>query len=264
MVLDTLYHYTDLKGFQSIIEGKSIWASDIRYLNDYEEVKAGKRSLETIIDMFDEEIGRFPHSNEVLDHLKCLQEEEITSFAVCFCRKPDLLSQWRGYGAGGTGISLGFSSQALQNIDGFTLAEISYEKDAFVTNVEKSIKKAKAKLSSPSVVDEEGRIIRDLVNEIKILCFVNKNGSFHEEAETRLFSISGFENEIPVLYRVSGQRLVPYLSVDLSSHWREILRCVYLGPANDQKELLKSVNEFLHYNNLSDVEIFNSKVPYRV
>jgi len=39
-------------------------------------------------------------------------------YVCCFCEEDDLLSQWRSYGANGTGVSLGFESTGFTFLTG--------------------------------------------------------------------------------------------------------------------------------------------------
>ena len=42
---DTILHYTTLEGLKGILESGSLWASDIRFLNDIQEFKSGKKTF---------------------------------------------------------------------------------------------------------------------------------------------------------------------------------------------------------------------------
>ena len=95
----------------------------------------------------------------VADHLIptgfITNREWHTLYATCFCEHGDLLSQWRGYGAGG-GFAIGFSRQGLDRseidrdprIGGVTgyatvplqLVPIAYGTDAIAPMVERVVK----------------------------------------------------------------------------------------------------------------------------
>jgi hypothetical protein len=51
---DLLYHYTSDAGFRGIIESDRIWATDIRFLNDYTEFRRAfaDKYLEALIEAF--------------------------------------------------------------------------------------------------------------------------------------------------------------------------------------------------------------------
>jgi hypothetical protein len=136
----TLYHYTNAAGLLGILKPSfSSWeddntnlvpqltkaaqlrASDVRYMNDSQELKFGARyfaprlaqaatdeSLPDDTRRACEGLAAFFLKADVFDWaLRC--------FAACFCDNGDLLSQWRGYarGAGGGGYAIGFNREAL-------------------------------------------------------------------------------------------------------------------------------------------------------
>jgi hypothetical protein len=48
---------------------------------------------------------------------------------VSFCKKPDLLSQWRAYGLNGGGVCVGFDLQELKTCfqEGSEIVDVNYE-----------------------------------------------------------------------------------------------------------------------------------------
>jgi hypothetical protein len=115
-----LYHYTDQTGLLGIIESRSLWATNISYMNDATEFGLSVRlirdrllaELETKI-----EPGRSPetdtgHLNERQNRARELLKHTVSDASpihvICFCEKGDLLSQWRGYAGAGYGYSLAF------------------------------------------------------------------------------------------------------------------------------------------------------------
>ncbi|SFB04113.1 hypothetical protein SAMN04515620_11430 [Collimonas sp. OK607] len=98
--LKALYHYTSAEGLQSILKGRSFWASDISYLNDSSELAYGT-------ELFNERLAALVESrkcNYVGQFVKYLSEaigpffrERFRTYIVCFCSNGDQLSQWRGY-----------------------------------------------------------------------------------------------------------------------------------------------------------------------
>jgi len=47
---ETIYHYTDINGFISIIQNREFWLSHMRFMNDRKEYLEGKELLKKIID----------------------------------------------------------------------------------------------------------------------------------------------------------------------------------------------------------------------
>lgn len=90
---EPLYHYTSREIFWKIIEGESFLARHILFSNDSEENKIGK-----------EEIKRAMETAGIT-----LVDSDALPFMICFCKKDDLLSQWRGYAKEGIAIEFDFT-----------------------------------------------------------------------------------------------------------------------------------------------------------
>jgi Protein of unknown function (DUF2971) len=139
---DLLYHYTSNEGLQGIIENDNIWATHIRFLNDYTEfIQAFKEEyLGALTDSFlaglpesvDEKARqmikvvlskrRFPGLQKIIESNG--HESFVCSFtgttpginAAPQSRGDpgDRLSQWRGYSRSSQGFSLGFDRELLK------------------------------------------------------------------------------------------------------------------------------------------------------
>ncbi len=113
-----LFHYTTAAGLMGILgspqnKGLSLWATDIRYLNDTSEFQLGlKLGREVMGELLVAETD-----NTRKKVLQCIQEdiEKINDpvFVVSFSERDDTLSQWRAYG-GESGYSLGWDFDALK------------------------------------------------------------------------------------------------------------------------------------------------------
>ena len=109
-VPDYLYRYTSIGCLHGIIEGRSIWASMIHYLNDAAELKTAISICREILTKELRQTSDFAMKdvvgvwNAVLDDL--LEETHIC--VVSFTEQPDLLSQWRAYCPPDGGYAIGF------------------------------------------------------------------------------------------------------------------------------------------------------------
>ena len=108
----TLYHYTSQEGFLGILKTNEIWATNAQYLNDTKEMNYA-------ISLVNDRIYK---NNSIEKHkLNGLKEaiNDLPGVNICVCsftEKGDLLSQWRGYGSNGSGMSLGFSGSYLSKL----------------------------------------------------------------------------------------------------------------------------------------------------
>jgi len=134
---DLLYHYTSESGLRGIIESDRIWATDIRFLNDYTEfqrafedkylnslIEALRAALRKDIDSTAARVmdGMLAVRNRasILDLIKDSTKRNDT--VVCSFTSSlhdgfdpgDRLSQWRGYSHSCQGFSMGFDRELLE------------------------------------------------------------------------------------------------------------------------------------------------------
>jgi hypothetical protein len=134
---DLLYHYTSESGLQGIIETDRIWATDIRFLNDYTEFRQAFKDkyVEALTDAFSAGMRKDIDNTAALviegvlakrNHVGILKIIEGSAagnetFVCSFTSSlqdgfdpGDRLSQWRGYSHSSQGFSLGFAKEPLQ------------------------------------------------------------------------------------------------------------------------------------------------------
>lgn len=99
-----LYHYTSREVFWKILEGESFLARHILFSNDFEENRIGKETVKRAM----KRVGNN------------LAESDALPFMICFCKKEDLLSQWRGYANEGIAFEFDFSKGLYGAQEGFS------------------------------------------------------------------------------------------------------------------------------------------------
>jgi len=115
-----LYHYTTLSGLLGIIANSSIWASDVRYMNDASELTYAAEMIaavvaETLESVEDEALcSALPKRTGFANAF----EHGSRPFVACFCEEHDLLSQWRGYRGDEPGFSLGMDVPGIARVGG--------------------------------------------------------------------------------------------------------------------------------------------------
>jgi hypothetical protein len=113
---ERLWHYSSIAGFQGIIESKSIFATDLQFLNDRREFVYTRRIAEDVVESLPEQgaLG-FPKREfakkavNIAFDAKFLNLKGIQIFVACFSHEEDQLGQWRGYSHGTSGVSLAFN-----------------------------------------------------------------------------------------------------------------------------------------------------------
>ena len=136
---DRLYHYTDAYGLLGIVKPSwpsdftkrenevgyhrvvKLLLSDVRFMNDTEELKFGARLLRERLRIAadsgstpQEFQAAFRDIDQFLD-ADAILEWPRRCFAACFCAQDDLLSKWRGYAGGTGGFALGLDRDGLDN-----------------------------------------------------------------------------------------------------------------------------------------------------
>lgn len=113
---EIIYHYTNADGLVGIVSSGSLWATDLRFVNDASELDHALKSMEAAIERAR---GRFtsPTQANLLDRLDdAVGHREMfpSVHSVSFSANGDLLSQWRAYGGDGGGYAIGFASFDLR------------------------------------------------------------------------------------------------------------------------------------------------------
>ncbi|WP_164102256.1 DUF2971 domain-containing protein [Candidatus Laterigemmans baculatus] len=199
---DTVYHYCDLGAAVSILQNKRLWATHLRYVNDFSEIDFGLsqafKEIQVLRAEFQGEAMATVFVNACEDGLKDHQSWHF--YACCFSREKDLLSQWRAYADDGAGVALGFSTRHLQDCwisnyelhlaEDTSICKVSYEFDPIRQLLRDQLGTLDAHLSSPAADDQEaciksGRLAADRVLRA---CAAHKSAAFAEEKEYRLFA----------------------------------------------------------------------------
>jgi hypothetical protein len=114
-----LWHYTSIQGFQGIVASKSIWATDLRFLNDSEEFIHTRNIANKIIAATPELDGNGFQNKAILEKAVTLAFDSgplanSQVFVASFSAAEDQLGQWRAYSHGSAGVSLAFDLKAFR------------------------------------------------------------------------------------------------------------------------------------------------------
>jgi Protein of unknown function (DUF2971) len=274
---DILYHYCSPQTFLTICTTKCLRFSDLFAMNDFMEVHWGyhvwERAASAVLDL----VGK-PFLDDI-DEIIHKSGLKALALATCLSRNGDVLSQWRAYGADGTGYAIGFKASDITQLPVQPL-RVEYNLDIQVEEVKNFI------LALHDV--EKTEITprgQDFFNACASLAFdLNsfKNPAFSEEDEVRLLHLVNFQKSNSTLRLVDpggtsfGQPAVPQaISFHMSSStpvahvdltftgkgnkWPIVE--VVLGPKNDS--LLSGVSVFLETLNLPNVRVRKSAASYR-
>jgi hypothetical protein len=274
-VPDLLWHYTSAEGLLGIVSSRHFRATDVLFFNDSSEVHYALGLIEKALPEI--RLGLDPGpATQVLDsvigrisNLRRLPDFPYRMYAACFCEEPDLLSQWRGYGASGGGFALGFCSQAVLDYIERTQLGVSrvwYEPVDQLRLIRETVSSACKTLLRVSDRVEQREHIKDLAQQaasyaFSILCqFLAslKSPAFREEREWRLVDYAPTEDVINFVARRGI--LVPYVPLGLPL---STLKRVQVGPTLEPKNAVRSVKEFLNLHRIDDATVDCSAIPLR-
>lgn len=274
---ELLWHYTDLEGTLGILQGRCLWASAVRSLDDTQELDYGIEVLReawagvrsTAAPRAQVLIDRLFHSIYGADDPRLTAGDAI--HVLSFSREPDALPLWQH--ARGKACALGFNSADLEGLvvedeapkhrhgephPRYFNGPVLYQRSAQVT-----LATTLLRFLADIAAERTGRVmpvgalgsteqeIRDLVwldiysMYFRIYCAMVKSQAFSYEAEHRVFvdEVSPQETR----YRMRRGLIHPY--VTLVSEGRGVLpvAAIRTGPtcdSNDQyalKQLLASL-----------------------
>ncbi len=215
---ELVYFYCSLNSFKEIIHNRSLFLSDLHYMNDSTEESLFLSAFEETVK---KEIENLPENQKkelakdswYLDNISKVFTN--AAFICCFSKRPDDLSQWRGYGDDAKGLCIGFDKKALEKMEIAEEEKSLYIKDVIYSTKEEIIEKLSPKVEEKiqeasiasanntsdrpmPVTEEEMRklvykfgdnLFIDISNglcEISIDKGFYKNRSFESEAEFRM------------------------------------------------------------------------------
>ncbi|NTI48975.1 DUF2971 domain-containing protein [Agrobacterium rhizogenes] len=254
-----LSHYCDLNALQSMLTHNQIWGSNIRFLNDKQEMDYG---IDVAKNVMQEILDRQQRGSTRRRWTMAPVIPDV--YAACFCEKPDLLSQWRGYGSHSQNVSIQFdllNLSVLGLMREFRLQKVIYgETDA--------IQRLRHELDSiPDLVEQitENKTIDSNSEQRKVILRLSpqfKNEHFQEEQEWRLISTG---EAYEVKYRARDNVLLPYVAIGFAEGGPLPIKRITVGPGKDSALTKRSIEHFLKTSsNYQDVEVEVSKIPFRV
>lgn len=293
---ETLYHYTNISGLLGILQSGSFWASDRRLFNDKSEVEYGanlaheilktslsRAKLKTSIDILEEVVNKTAELR--------FAESAFTDdlYVISFTEDGDLLSQWRGYGEFGRGVSIGIDTSRVSNKTFDEPDEEYSERYTFQLIYEEEVQR---KMIS-NAISKFLRVFANVYNQFdfregndvpglfgasylsNILTYLSiqmKHPSFSEEREWRLVqSRPGLivPNTRKLSFRTRESTLIPYVPIFFGEHRngnKIPIEKIILGPlAHISSEisitkLLTSLDYELHFKKA----IKKSIIPFTV
>jgi hypothetical protein len=273
---ELLFHYTTIGGAYGILSSDALWMTKIRYLNDTSELEIGIATFREVLD----ELMRGPGARDELDLLESVKNGlgSAASSNICvasFCEHGDLLSQWRWYGEGGRGVSIGVSSSVLH---GMAKSEIHLWKciydvqghrdllHALVDRLLQAYRAEKAQRDRPPDAESNHYLIQRFFVSFLQIAPIIKNPNFAEEREWRLVSLPIEIDDEAYGVCVIGDRIMQRYELRFprdADGWCRAIGRVVVGPTKDPELIGEAIAVLCRKSQFDCPTIAYSEIPFR-
>lgn len=202
-----LAHYTSVAVLDAMMGNNEIWFSNPLYMNDLEELRFGMVEGANAFRTSQELKAAFRDDNAfntMMDYFNNLFVAFETKYAfdtyvMCLAKhapenNDGLLSMWRGYGAGGSGVAIVFDTTkiALSESSPFIIGAVKYgTREDRLEWIAAKIKCLTEIIAGTEFNDEELFYIAYYwIERLKIFAIFTKHNGFHEEQEWRIVYMS--------------------------------------------------------------------------
>lgn len=270
-----LYHYTTRQPLLDIVTTRTLYASNIRYLNDSQELELAIKLMKEIID--DTDLRQHDVNNDFKDWAGTMLYfvERYDSFVSSFSENGDDLSQWRAYSGKTDGYAIGFTSSDLVLVrkpQTLFLAKCIYEEEEHREQLRSIFMDAHNKLTylirqGQSPQDARDVAVTMFVGGFFVIAPTIKHRAFMDEKEWRLIYPVFNVSDKKVGFRNSGTMLVPYRRIKIAiKSGEEIslpIATVVIGPHPHMDLEERAISGLLAVNGIPNVKIIPSEIPYR-
>jgi hypothetical protein len=288
--IDTpLYHYTDLRGLQGIIENQAIWFTDYRHLNDPSELTHGIDMAHDVMrgigNGADELVRSFLEMlADLFSHRRF--SETLEFHIASFSRDRDDLGQWRAYADNGRGYALGLAPRMFRVVErtpdhkpseNVFVGPVLYNVGDICARHTRAIEQAvsiflDAVSANAELVKDAAVGIPFMKQLVKTLiaspliwnCLTSKHSAYAHEQEVRLVILGTRDRLLPyITTRLRGGEIVPYIVHRMPIREPNSIAEIVVGPAAPP-DAESSVRTMLNSLGVDPkVPIGRSDIPYR-
>jgi hypothetical protein len=279
---DTLYHYTRLDAFRSIIAHRVLWLSDITKMNDAKEKLWISEVFERV---WRTRCESGAGVDEARHYFHDFQLDTTPVFISCFSEDGDLLSQWRAYTDDGRGVAIGFRTARLGfPVESRFIDEFMEEQRVAITKCMYDREQQAALMND--LIAHFDRLFVDLASHpesgsiyayeafvdtarwcLRNMSIVSKHPGFSEEREWRAIYWPHGEKEGFVSASVGPRASRARDGEDIAYHeWRledgdSLIAEIVLGPKSPLSE--GDALKMLEAHGFSGFGVRRSEIPYR-
>jgi hypothetical protein len=270
-----IYHYTSTKVLNSILNNGCLWASNMFYVNDKQEYKAGIAALKNFFS--GHPLYEFVDKAEHVDG-----RSNLGVFTISFCSEPDMLQQWITY-AKESGVCIGLDKDIALNEAKILSGNFSHKPNnilpiAYFEKVGADDNGGSVKLLDKALVQKTAKAIKlsgvfsekskswwvghpDFAETfLQLLAAYYKEKSFYGEQEIRAAFLANRDTEIKYFEHSNGV-LRPYIEVcflhedsnSLETAVEVPIRTIMVGPSGRQQSVFDSVIHRVRYGDTSKV-----------
>jgi hypothetical protein len=287
-----LYHYTSAEAAAKIIEGGTLWATEIGHLNDTSEFLYGIAAAEDLIaerQRHDEEStavkgvaeARIDFLDLVLNELSDTERPQV--FVSSFSSLEDSRSQWGLYCRGLGGIAVGFDHEKLRRLipqgypypsappdrirqTPFQVNPCVYRERTQRKLIARQLNKALEGIEAAGGFrPPDGASTSDVAGVVRVCsayAAILKHPAFADEREWRL--IAGKPRNPLVRSYIRGGSPVFYLELDLARASDAFpITEIVVGPQADQEVAANRWQSWLDQRGLKTIDVKLSDVPLR-
>jgi hypothetical protein len=269
----SLYHYTTPSGLEGILRSSSLWLTDTRFMNDTSEGVYGLNlAVHLIREFLSEKEDAIALGERVIAALQKVVFANFTA-ACCFCREPDLLTQWRAYGGNSVSYCIEFETAGFSSPSRFrpALLEVVYRYEDQVEFIMKAVRAVYEQAmalaeDSPEMPDEQVDVhIDQAAAEIGQVLYWLKHPAFSSEREHRLALEMNVLKSLGVDHSVrpSPFGFTPYFPWHPDSEMLPI-KSIMVGPAGNRDYAQVGLKALVATTKYKDVTIADpSRIPVR-
>jgi hypothetical protein len=257
---ETMYHYTSRGAAENILANREMWASDLRSMNDPDELGYGRTLL---AERFEKAVSRASNRarklwlKTVYGQFIELVADRSSSFAISLSAEPDLPQQWRDYAARGEGVALGWSIDS--DYPGRPLKMwVTYDRGEQARLADGLIDQHLAFIDRAPSLDAAFTSGLSLLRFLDVLLQTFKSTKWAAEREFRYVYqfFDGYTPGEPMFKtRTIGSVEKRYIEADFST---ALLRHVVIGPGAEPVSTLAWLRGILHAHNYGDIPISRS------
>jgi Protein of unknown function (DUF2971) len=274
-----LYHYTSIDSLLSIVKDKSLWATELKYLNDSQELSYFVELMRMKTLVYDA-VGleaEIDATNQLRSWIRDWFVNGALIFTTSFTEKGNVLSQWRGYCEHGKGVSLGFDPAAIVDCAdraSFRLGRCIYDQKRHhslaAEVVNRLVKAAVENGPDPGkhVSQCYYSTFEAAADEIIRIAVLTKHPAFKEEEEWRCVSqpVKDYV-KAPIEYRSGRVSLIPFVRFPLPVVNNALaIRTAIVGPSPNPELAFNGIAQFLakYAATGQQRQIVACQIPYRV